>query len=299
LKKTPKISVGMPVYNGEAYLEESINCILNQTYEDFELIISDNASTDRTKEICQDFAADDQRISYVRNKENLGAAANYNQAFRLSSGEYYRWFNADDRCASNTHERCLEVLKANPSAVLCYGKTKFIDSDGKVTKSYEDNLDLQQNCVVDRYKTFFKSVGLTNIIYGLMRRSVLERTMLMGNGSFPAADTDFMAELTLYGTFIELSDTLFFRRMHERASSWDRKDEKVQQEFWKGKNHDFVFPTWRKKIANLKAIRNSPISYSAKAKLQMFIVRRMIWQRRFLFNEILQEAINIFNQRIK
>ena len=241
----------MPVYNGEEYIEESIRCILNQTCEDFELIISDNASTDRTKKICQDFVKTDQRISYVCNKKNLGAAANYNQAFRLSSGKYFRWFNSDDLCAPNCHEQCLSVIENNPSAVLCYGKTSFIDMRGEITGLYEDNLNLQQDCPVDRYKIFCKSVGLTNVIYGLMRRSAMERTMLMGDSSFPAADIDFMAEMTLYGTFIEIPEVLFFRRMHEQASSWDRKDKKIQQEFWKGKNHDFIFPMWRKNYTNL------------------------------------------------
>ena len=289
----------MPVYNGEEYIEKSILCILNQTCEDFELIISDNASTDRTKKICQGFVKADKRISYVCNRKNLGAAANYNQAFRLSSGKYFRWFNSDDLCAPNSHERCLKILEDNPSAVLCYGKTNFIDMRGNITGPYDDNLNLQQECVVDRFKTFCRSVGLTNVIYGLMRRSAMERTMLMGDSSFPAADTNFMAEMTLYGTFIEIPEVLFFRRMHEQASSWDRKDNKIQQEFWKGKNHDFIFPKWRMNFAYLKAIQNSSIHYSEKVKLQMFIFREMIWSRDILFDEIFQEVANIFQMIAK
>ena len=92
----PRISVGMPVYNGEAYIEIAIQSVLDQSFGDFELLISDNASTDRTEEICRDFAAQDPRIVYSRNEENIGAAPNYNRLVDVASADYFRWSNADD-----------------------------------------------------------------------------------------------------------------------------------------------------------------------------------------------------------
>ncbi len=77
----PAVSIGLPVYNGDNFLAEAIDSILRQTMEDFELIISDNASTDRTEEICREYAAGDSRIRYYRNESNLGAMANYNLVF--------------------------------------------------------------------------------------------------------------------------------------------------------------------------------------------------------------------------
>ena len=106
----PKISVGMPVYNGEPYLGISIESILAQTFGDFELIISDNASTDHTEEICRDFASKDDRIIYSRNEENIGAAGNYNRLVDMASADYFRWSNADDVFAPELHERCVAVL---------------------------------------------------------------------------------------------------------------------------------------------------------------------------------------------
>jgi len=144
-RDTPKISVGMPVYNGESYLEDAIDCVLNQTDEDFVLIISDNASSDRTEEICRGIAAKDRRVVYSRNAKNIGAASNYNHVFELASGPYFRWFNADDLCAPNLHEECLAALEHDPEAVLSYGKTTFIDQDGATTGQYEDHLDLGQD----------------------------------------------------------------------------------------------------------------------------------------------------------
>ena len=290
-KSRPSISVGMPVYNGEPYIEEAIQSILRQTYEDFELIISDNASTDRTGQICRDYASQDIRIFYSRNKENLGAAKNYNRVFRLASGHYFRWFNADDVSAPELHERCIQVLDANPDAALCYGKTAIIDGKGKITEHYEDNLDLQQERAIDRFLAFFESVGFTNIIYGLMRTSMMAHTMLFGNGRYPAADVNFMAELTLYGKFIEIPEQLFFRRMQEQASSWERENLTVQQEFWRGRHDAWTLGNWKKHFAYLSAIRSAPIGGIEKANLYKFILRLMLFRRRILLMELSQDLI--------
>ncbi len=286
---TPRISVGMPVYNGEPYLDEAIRCILSQTYEDFEVIISDNASTDRTEQICRDYASQDERIVYKRNKENMGAARNYNIVFQLASGPYFRWFNADDICSPSLHERCVEVMDANSDAALCYGKTGIIDSEGKLIEHYDDNLNLQQGTASERFVAFFESVGLTNVIYGLMRTSAVAKTLLMGDNSYPTADVNFMAELTLYGKFIEIPEPLFFRRMHAQAYSWDRENDVVQQEFWKASHEAFTLPNWKKYFAYLKAIRAAPIVSLEKFKLQTYILRRMLWIRRDLLKEVSQD----------
>lgn len=285
----PRISVGMPVYNGEVYLDEAIRSVLDQTYEDFELIISDNASTDRTDQICRDYASQDKRIVYTRNKENVGASKNYNRVFNLASGQYFRWFNADDVCAPTLHQRCIEVLDANRDAVLCYGKTDIIDSEGRLIEHYNDHLDLQQESSIERFVLFFESVGLTNAIYGLMRTAAVAGTMLMGDGSYPAADVNFMAELTLFGKFIEIPEQLFFRRMHNQASSWDRRNDDVQRVFWKGNSKRSTLPNWKKYYAYLRAIQTAPIGILEKFKLRCYILRRMIWTRKELLNEVSQE----------
>jgi glycosyltransferase involved in cell wall biosynthesis len=293
-KEDIKISVGMPVYNGEPYLEEAIKSVLKQTYRNFEFIISDNASTDRTEEICRDFACRDTRINYIRNCKNIGAANNYNQLFRKSSGEYFRWFNADDLCSELSHELCLAVMEANPDAVMCYGKTDIIDGQGNLIEHYDDNLDLRMDSAAERFFEFFKAVGLTNAIYGLMRRSALGKTLLMGDGSFPAADTNLMVELALHGKIIEIPKTLFFRRMHEQASSWDRTNQNVQQEFWKGKSSRFVMPTLKKEYAFWRAINKCPALGRDKLRMKKFIFQRMIWARRTITQEMFQAFLGTF-----
>ena len=128
---SPRVSVGIPVYNGERYLEVAIVSVLNQTYQDFELIISDNASSDHTREICMEYAKQDPRIRYYRNDKNLGAAPNYNRVFQLSDAEYFKWADYDDLIAPDFLSKCIRILDQNPSVVLCYPRAMIIDENGK------------------------------------------------------------------------------------------------------------------------------------------------------------------------
>lgn len=284
---TPLITVGMPVYNGERYIEEAIRSILAQTFEDFVLIISDNASTDGTEEICRDFVMQDKRITYLRNQTNIGACNNYNLLFHRACTKYFRWFNADDLCAPELHEKCIAQLEDNPEVVLSYGKTCLIDQDGNPYENYNDNLDLQQSTAYERFTRFFDVVGQTNVIYGLMRTSAVAHTLLMGDGSYPAADTNFMAELTLYGQFKEIPQHLFFRRMHLEASSSDRKDDSKQQFFWTGNSQsNFIMPNWKKNIALLKAVHVAPLGMLEKWRIRRYILRNMVAIRHELIRDL-------------
>src|SRR5215212_2547350 len=106
----PQVSLGVPVYNGEKYLAEALESLLQQDYADFEIIISDNASTDGTEEICRNFAGRDKRIRYYRNETNIGASPNYNRTFELARGRYFKWCAHDDVCLPAFVRRAAEVL---------------------------------------------------------------------------------------------------------------------------------------------------------------------------------------------
>ena len=124
-----KLSVGLPVWNGEEFLEGAIRCILAQSFGDFELVISDNASTDRTAEICHSF--DDSRIVYHRHEENLGAAWNFNRVFELCRGEFFKWAAHDDLVAPSYFQKCIDALHDDPEAILAYTGVHSIDENGQ------------------------------------------------------------------------------------------------------------------------------------------------------------------------
>ncbi len=283
-KRKPEVSVGMPVYNGEKYLEKSILSVLNQTYDNFELIISDNASVDKTPEICQEFALKDKRIKYYRNEINLGASKNYNSVFNLASGKNFRWQNADDIAAPELIRKCLQVIEENEDTVLCYGKTCLIDENDKNIEEYEDHLDLRSPRPSDRYIKFFQSIGLTNAIYGLMRRDAVRQTALMGN--FIASDYNFMAELVLYGKFLEIPEILFYRRIHPEASSWDKNDEKKLGDFWDPLKKDTKYDRWKQNLHYFKGVKKSNIRLSEKLKLFYFLSKQVYWEKNDLWKDL-------------
>lgn len=135
----PLVSIGMPVYNGAKYIREGLDLLLVQNYENFELTISDNASTDHTEEICRSYLAKDHRIRYFQNPENIGILGNWRRVLELASGEYFMWAPYDDRWSFNYIQTLLGCLLAHPTAVLAAGKTLYIDADGNPQNTDPDD----------------------------------------------------------------------------------------------------------------------------------------------------------------
>lgn len=281
--RIPRVSIGMPVFNGERYLESTLGTVLNQSYEDFVLYISDNASTDRTEELCRQFASQDGRIRYLRNIENVGAAGNYEKCFVPAKSEYFRWQNADDPIEPTLIETCLNALEQNPDAVLAYGKAHFIDENGQLLREHVDTFDLHQDSPVDRFITCLRELGWQNLLYGLMRREVLARTARMQ--AFRAADMNLVVELTLYGKFIQLPEYLFNRRMHPECSSWDNSDEKRQTSFWAPGQRRLNMQNWRSSIEYFTAVSRAAISQADKQLICKWLFRRMYWYKSTLAAE--------------
>jgi len=284
----PRVSVGVVVYNGERYLAEALDSVLNQTYEDFELIISDNASTDRTAEIAQSYAAKDGRIRYARNERNLGAARNYRRALELSAGEYFRWAAADDLVGPEFLARCVEVLDREPKVVLAYPKTKFIDEHGNVMSEYDDRLHLPHERASDRFRTLVDRLGYCNALYGLMRADVAKRTRLLG--SYFGADMVFLAEFVLYGAFWEIPQFVFYRRFHEAASSRMTTLDQYKK-FWNpaGRGRIYLY-TWRHLWEHARSVQRAPLDVAEKLRLAAFLVRVAFWRRQRLTREITDAA---------
>src|SRR6266568_1753449 len=114
LSARPRLSIGLPVYNGDAFLAESLEALLGQTFENFELIISDNASTDGTADICRSYAKQDSRINYIRQPRNIGCARNYNFLVEQARGELFKAAAHDDLYARDLLRLCVEALDENP-----------------------------------------------------------------------------------------------------------------------------------------------------------------------------------------
>lgn len=273
-KDKPLVSIGLPVYNGENFIREAIDSILAQTFKDFELIISDNTSTDKTEEICREYAAKDRRISYYRNEQNLGPAWNYNRVFELSSGKYFKWAAHDDVCAPEFLERCVEVLEQDASIVLCHPKTKVIDPYGKVIKNYSKE---RANSLKPEER-FRDNVFMPECyeIFGLIRSSALRKTSLIG--SYAHGDGILLAKLGFMGRFYEFPEYLFLSRDHSQQSMKIAKANYMHYTAWfdptkKGK---IVFPHWKMLYEYYRSLGGAKISLRERILCYYYL---MIWMR--------------------
>jgi len=213
----PKVSIGMAVYNGGFYLKDTLNSILSQTFTDYELIISDNASLDNTMKICKMFEKNDSRIRYYRNKMNLGAAWNLNHVFHLGKGKYFQWACHDDIWTSTLLQRYVEVLDENQDVVLCYGRTTYINEMGTPLRSLIRRPLLQDAIPSIRFRKFMDyHPNECNPVLGLFRSNILGKTRLIG--SYPSSDMILLGEIALAGRFFEIPDCLFLRRDHPESS---------------------------------------------------------------------------------
>jgi glycosyltransferase involved in cell wall biosynthesis len=213
----PTLSIGLPVYNGERYLAQSLDALLAQTYNDFELIISDNASSDGTADICRSYAARDHRIRYIRQPVNIGADPNHNFVFGQARGKYFKWASDDDLYAPDLLRRCVEALEAHPEVVLAHAGDATIDERGDVIDSPEYLLDTANPRPAARLRSLLYVSG-GNDDYAVIRSDVIRSIAPYGVGAY-GSDRVFVAGLCLQGPFFHVPETLYFRREHPGRAS--------------------------------------------------------------------------------
>jgi len=212
----PLVSVGLPTYNGARYLSATLDSLLAQDLEDFELIISDNGSTDATEEICRHVAGRDARVRYERAAENQGAGWNYNHVLELAQGRLFKWAADDDLCQPTFLSRCVELLK-DERAVLAWPQTLLIDETGAALRPLDDgNLESRDSDPIVRLDRLLRNRLEWHPVFGVIRTFALRQTR--GIGSFVSADVALLAELSLRGQFHQVPEPLFHRRYHEKRS---------------------------------------------------------------------------------
>jgi glycosyltransferase involved in cell wall biosynthesis len=207
----PRLSIGLPVYNGENFLAESLDALLGQTYTGFELIISDNASTDGTRDICLSYAKQDSRVRYFRQQRNIGIAPNRNFVTQQATGELFKAASHDDLYSRDLLRLCIEALDEHPQVVLAHSWSAMVDAAGTVTELLEYPVNTVASRAPDRFRSMLFD-GWGDDDSGVIRMDVLRRAT--AHGSYHFADRTFTAEIALYGPFYLVPDWLFFRRCH-------------------------------------------------------------------------------------
>jgi len=288
----PSLTIGLPVYDGSEFLEETLDSILAQTYTNYELIISDNASTDQTEEICCRYAANDDRVRYMRQKENIGACANFNFVFTESKGRYFKWAAADDLLEPEYLARCVDVLNTRPEYVLCHTKTATIDAAGdelpndiiRSSGAAEDPDDRVQN--FDRPWRRFRGVLLGNgnpvydtavlDFYGVMRADALANTGLLR--PYVGYEKILMAALALQGRIAELPVSLFAYRLHPHSVS-SQNSTSAQREWSDPQSKSGSYPRIRYLIGYIRSVFGKCLTVRDQL-LCFFVIAQYVFQVR-------------------
>jgi glycosyltransferase involved in cell wall biosynthesis/radical SAM superfamily enzyme YgiQ (UPF0313 family)/Tfp pilus assembly protein PilF len=202
----------MMVFNGARFLAKSIEAILSQDYKNFELIISDNASTDRSQEICREYQAKDPRIHFSANKTNIGAKLNSLRVLNPARGKYFMWATDHDLWHPSFLTRCVEVLEDNPEVVLAYPRTLRIDAADQPLALCPNQIDTRQLSPADAFRRIIWDLQGGDMFYGLMRNAILQS---LNVESVPvwAGDQAVLAALALKGGIAFIPEVLFYWRV--------------------------------------------------------------------------------------
>ncbi|MCI0400698.1 MAG: glycosyltransferase family 2 protein [Gammaproteobacteria bacterium] len=283
---SPHVSIGMPVYNGERWIRSAIGSILTQDYRDLELIISDNASTDATEDICREIITADPRVRYYRNVKNLGVDANYNRVVQLARGCYFKWTSSNDLCAPQFISKCVGVLERRPDVVLCYPRTQLIIDDSGTLERYVDALNLEEASPCTRFRRYVNEVRLNNVLNGVIRTETLRQTGLLR--FHRASDYALVAGLAVRGKFVEVPEFLFFRRMTPESATKLKSESELNDYYRPERGAPLLLQQWKLAGSYLDAVRRAPVGLSHKLCLYRYLARRMWWIHPALARELCQ-----------
>lgn len=280
---TPVLSVGLPVRNGMPFLEECLLSILNGEFQDYELIVCDNASTNGTPDLLAEYAASDERIRWMRNERNIGVARNFNLTFSLARGRYFRWMAADDLHSPGAIARCVEALGRDTDAVLAFPETRVIDSHGNVVEDHDDGDCWSAASAVDRFACSLQHFGLSTRVYAVIRTEVLRHSALQGD--YPASDLVMQTDLAIRGRFIRIRGEFFYRRIHQRST---QKLDAVELAQFIDPGRTTAFPArdCRMYYELARLVAHAPVSVREKARMASLLARRAFWNRRSFAHEI-------------
>lgn len=274
--QNPTVSIGFAVYNGERYIREAVESILSQTYTDFELIISDNASTDNTATICMEYAAKDPRILFHRNSTNIGGANNENLTYTLSKGKYFRWAAHDDVLAPRLLEKLVNILDHDPETVLAYSEIQKIDSEGNSIGLLQVEKG-GQSTPSQRLKDLYTMSHDCETTYGLIRSEALKKTFLQQN--YTDSDRTLLAKLALYGKFTMVKEVLFYKRYHSEMSTQVYKDWRERMNWFSSANaQKITMPYWMQFFDYLSGITQAPISFTEKMRCYSYM---LLWPLKY------------------
>lgn len=287
---TPRVTIGLPVYNGETFVGDAIRSILEQEFDDFELLIADNASTDATADICRSLAEQDDRIRYERSPVNRGAARNFNGLVDVARGGLFKWAAHDDLLDPRYLGECVSLIDSDQSAVLAHTRTTIVDASGSRVRDYENPLDpeiaYRSNRPSIRFREMIRGLHACYEVFGLIRTGALRGSGRIG--PFISSDRVLLAELALNGRFAESPERLFLSRDHEGRSVRRLPVHDRASWFDSSQKQRITFPYWRVQRELKRAINRSEATRAERRRARWYLTRSTVRQSHLLRGDVLR-----------
>lgn len=193
----PLVSIGIPTYNRPEYLKKALDCAINQTYENLEIIVSDNCSKNpEVEKICREYSQNDSRVRYFRQEKNIGMAANGEFVLNTAKGKYYQWCMDDDWLSENYIEEGLKFLEANPDYSIAFGVMNFYNKDYSLDKECQQ-VSFEENGYLNRIKKYSKTAISSSLSFGLTTKDLVHK-VYSGKSRMPE-DWIFMVKILFEG----------------------------------------------------------------------------------------------------
>lgn len=279
MSKPPRISVGIPAYNSAAHIGLTIEGLLSQSFGDFELIVSDNASTDATRDVVEQYMRKDARIRYERHPVNIGANPNYSHLVHCARGEFFKWSSSSDWCAPTFLECCLNELAAHSDSVLAVPRTYLFQDDPKRSETYDQDISLLDDSPFMRLRMLNKTIRLNNAVNGLIRVSALRRTQLVAR--YIGADVVFMEHLALLGKFRLIEQRLFYRRMDRATATALQDDAGKLTHHYPAQNLGTLLQGSKRQLGRLRVALSAPLSFGERMRVLRYVAKMIYWDRAF------------------
>lgn len=280
----PRVSIGMPIYNGALTIAETLESLLAQTFTDFEIIVSDNASTDNGVEIVKTFQQRDPRIRMIQQPVNLGANGNFSAVVDAAEGEYFKWSTCSDLCSSGFLQACVELLDRHPEVVLAAPKTQLFTSDSQDVTHYAQDIELRDARPAARFQRLLETLKLNNAMNGLIRTKALryQRPVI---DHYLKADIVMVSCLALQGQFRIAPEAVFLRRMDPRTSTSLMSPEDDIKHHYPVMSSRALFPTWRLYRGWWRAVQQVPVPAEDRRLAHRYILKMCNWERKeFLYD---------------
>jgi hypothetical protein len=285
---SPYISIGMPAFNSERTIAFALDGLLAQSFSDFELIVSDNASTDSTLAIVEDYARRDSRVVLLRQKENIGVGRNYSAVFRATRAKYFKWSSSSDWCAPGLLARCVAYLDAHPDTVVAAPRTAIFRQTPGDAVDYEHDIAAPQSDPVARFLHVCNSIKLNNVMNGLIRSESLRGTRLIE--PYPSADMVMVAHLALLGKFALLDDRMLFRRMVPETATLLMSREAALRYHFPQRTIQSQLSTWRLMGGYMQAVRGTQLPPNEAVRALAWVVRMAYWKRAEMGRDLIRLA---------